>query len=444
MNILQKLREDRAAKTASLEAKKAECRAVLAQAVDTINDDQKSKIDALAAEVEAIKAEVKAAEEKISYTEKVLALAAEDLQAPVAYSATSIPGQIIVAHKPVYSNLGEQLLDFRAMTMDNSDAPKARERFQKVVNAAAGASTGIDSEGGFLVETDKSKDIITTAIETGVFSSRCTRQPIGAGSDSFSYLQADDRDRSTGKRNGLDVFRKSESATMTTSGKVGLKERELRLEDMYGLIYVTNRMLRDAVALATYAKRCLTEQFSFKIDQEMFQGNGVGQFLGIMSSDLPVTVAAEAAQTAGTVVAANVVKMLARFSGNINNAAWFINQDVLPSLPFMTVGDQPVFIPGGSFTNAPFGSLFGRPIVPVEFCKTVGTLGDIILADWSQYLLIEKGGTEVAESIHVKFLTDETAYRFITRNNGQPMYDAPITPLNGSNTLSPFVMLAAR
>jgi len=430
MSIIQKLREDRAAKT-------AECRVILDQSADTITEEQKAKMDALMADIKAI-------DEKIDYTEKVLALAAEDLKVTIQDGATSIPGQIIVAHKSVYANLGEQLLDVRSMTLDNADAPKARDRFQKVVNAAAGASTGIDSEGGFLVETDKSKDIITTAIETGVFSSRCTRQPIGANSDSFSYLQADDRDRSTGKRNGLDVFRKSETATMATSGKVGLKERELRLEDMYGLLYVTNRMLRDATALATYAKRSLTEQFAFKLDLEMFQGNGVGQCLGIMNSDLPVTVAAEAAQTAATVVAANVVKMLARFSGNINTAAWFINQDVLPSLPFMTVGDQPVFIPGGSFTNAPFGSLFGRPIVPVEFCKTVGTLGDVILADWSQYLLIEKGGTEVAESIHVKFLTDETAYRFITRNNGQPMFDTPTTPLNGSNTLSPFVMLAAR
>jgi hypothetical protein len=36
------------------------------------------------------------------------------------------------------------------------------------------------------------------------------------------------------------------------------------------------------------------------------------------------------------------------------------------------------------------------------------------------------------------------AYRFIVRNNGQPMHDAPITPLHGSSTLSPFVTLEAR
>jgi HK97 family phage major capsid protein len=82
--------------------------------------------------------------------------------------------------------------------------------------------------------------------------------------------------------------------------------------------------------------------------------------------------------------------------------------------------------------------------VPIEFCSTIGDLYDIVLGDFSQYLLIEKGGVEEAESIHVRFLYDESCYRFIARNNGQPMHDSPITPLNGSNTLSPFVALAER
>ncbi len=360
-----------------------------------------------------------------------------------AATANDAAPRVDVEHKPVYRNLGEQMLDVRSMTLDTSDAPKARERFQQVVNAA-GASTGIDSEGGFLVETDKAASIMETAIQTGVLSSRCTRQPIGANADSFEYMAADDRDRSTGMRNGIQVYRKGETDSMVSSGKAGFKPRELRVEDMYGLLYVTNRMLRDAVALASYAKRILREQFAFKLDLEIFEGNGVGRCLGIMKSGLPVSVAKEAGQTAKTIVAANVVKMLARFTGNVANADWFINQDVLPQLPLMTVGDQPVFIPGGSFANAPFGSLFGRPIVPIEFCETLGTKGDIILADFSEYLLIEKGGMEEAESIHVKFLTDETAYRFITRNNGQPMHDAPLTPLKGTSTLSPFVMLDTR
>jgi HK97 family phage major capsid protein len=422
---LQALRE--------LKAEKVEAARALHDKETFTEDDQKS-FDALMAEAATL--------EKRIQNEMDLQGLTDPSQA-AATAAGALPRMDVEA-KPVYRNLGEQLLDVRAMTLDTSEAPKARERFQQVVNAAAGASTGIDSEGGYMVETDKAAGIMETAIQTGVLSSRCTRQPIGSNADSFEYMAADDRDRSTGMRNGIQVYRKGETDTMVSSGKAGFKPRELRVEDMYGLLYVTNRMLRDAVALASYAKRILREQFAFKLDLEIFEGNGVGRCLGIMKSGLPVSVAKEAGQTAKTIVAANVVKMLARFTGNVANAAWFINPDVLPQLPLMTVGDQPVFIPGGSFANAPFGSLFGRPIVPIEFCETLGTKGDIILADFSEYLLIEKGGMEEAESIHVKFLTDETAYRFITRNNGQPMHDAPLTPLKGTNTLSPFVMLDTR
>lgn len=402
-------------------------------------EEVQAQYDDLKAQVEAKDAEVKRLEE----IRDMEGTAPAGMSVAEVASRSAEAANVEMKAKPVYRNLGEQLQDVRSMTMDTGDSPKARDRFTKVVNAA-GAQTGIDSEGGYLVETDKSKDIIETAVETGVISSRCSRQPIGADADSFSYMASDDRDRSTGTMGGIQVYRKGEAEAMVSSGKAKLTERELRVEDMYGLVYVTNRMLRDAVALAEFTKRNLRKQLAWKLDYECMYGSGVGQALGIMNSDLPVSVAKETSQADNTIVAENVVNMLARFRGDIMSAAWFVNQDVLPQFPLMSVGDQPVFIPGGSFSNAPFGMLFGRPIVPVEFCESVGSLGDIILADWSEYLLIEKGAVEEAESIHVKFLTDETAYRFIVRNNGQPMHDQPITPFKGTNTLSPFVMLAAR
>lgn len=401
---------------------------------DSLTAEESKQFDALLKEISQLKLDL---DNKM----KLEGLDSPHDAAAVAAQASTIT---ITNQPPVYRNIGEQMLDVQAMTLDSREAPKARDRYTQVVNAASGASLATGADGGYLVETDKATGIMTTAIETGVFSSRCTQQGISANADSFSYMAADDRDRSTGKRNGMQVYRKGEVDTMVSSGKAALKEREIRVEDMYGLVYVTNRMLRDAPAMASYTQRCLREQFAFKLDYEIWQGNGAGQCLGIMNSGLPVTVAKESGQAADTVVAENVVKMLSRFGGNIASSAWFINQDVLPTLPFMKIGDTPIFVPGGSFANAPFGVLLGRPIIPVEFCKTLGDKGDILLADWSEYLLVTKGGMEEAQSIHVKFLTDEMAFRFITRNNGQPMHDAPITPLNGSNTLSPFVMLAER
>lgn len=87
----------------------------------------------------------------------------------------------------------------------------------------------------------------------------------------------------------------------------------------------------------------------------------------------------------------------------------------------------------------------GRPVVPVEYCATVGTVGDIILADASQYRMIRKAaGVQQDSSIHVRFLNDETTFRALYRVDGQPMPRSAITPFKGSNTLSPFVVLATR
>ncbi len=47
-------------------------------------------------------------------------------------------------------------------------------------------------------------------------------------------------------------------------------------------------------------------------------------------------------------------------------------------------------------------------------------------------------------SIHVAFLTGEQAFRWQLRHDGQPFWKKPLTPKNGSSTLSPFVALATR
>jgi hypothetical protein len=59
-------------------------------------------------------------------------------------------------------------------------------------------------------------------------------------------------------------------------------------------------------------------------------------------------------------------------------------------------------------------------------------------------LLIEKDGLQTDQSMHVRFLYNEQAFRFIMRINGQPIWQSALTPYKGANTLSPYVTLAAR
>lgn len=98
---------------------------------------------------------------------------------------------------------------------------------------------------------------------------------------------------------------------------------------------------------------------------------------------------------------------------------------------------------GGAATSQ-YSTLLNRRIIPIEQCSLLGKKGDIILADPTQYIGIDKKAPTSDVSIHVRFLYDEQIFRFIYKFNGIPYKNKPITPYKGANQLSPFVTLGDR
>ena len=140
-------------------------------------------------------------------------------------------------------------------------------------------------------------------------------------------------------------------------------------------------------------------------------------------------------------------------AGSRPNSIWLINQDCEPQLHAMSLavgtGGVPVYMPAGGIAAAPYSTLFGRPVIPIEQCPVLGDVGDIILGDFSMYKAIDKGGMQSDVSIHVRFIYDEQVFRFVYRFDGQPVLASAITPYSAgattaTATLSHFVALAAR
>jgi len=323
--------------------------------------------------------------------------------------------------------------------------------------AASGLNTSVGSEGGFLVRTDFSTALMSRAMEESVLANRCTTIDIGADSDGIELPYIDETSRATGSRwGGVQVYRRAEADTVTASKpKLGLLE--IRLEDLMGICYTTDRAMRDAVSLGQIIQTAFASEFSFRIDDEILRGTGAGQCLGILNSGALVTVSKEGSQVADTLVAENVIKMRARLRArNRANSAWFINQELETQLPLMVVkvknvagsenvGGAPIYMPAGGLSGTQFDTLFGRPVVPIEQCSGIGDLGDILLLDLREYLLIRKGALETAESIHVRFLYGENTFRFTYRINGAPAWKTVLTPYKGTaSTQSPFITLEAR
>ena len=108
-------------------------------------------------------------------------------------------------------------------------------------------------------------------------------------------------------------------------------------------------------------------------------------------------------------------------------------------------GGQLIYMPAGGISGSQYGTLFGRPVVPIEYCQALGTKGDIIVTNLGYYASgVKREGVRQAMSIHLKFDYNETAFRFLFEVDGQPWLASALTPYKGSNTLGTAVALAAR
>lgn len=302
---------------------------------------------------------------------------------------------------------------------------------------------GVGEDGGFAVPPEFREAIMSKVMGEDTLIGRTDQLT----SSSNSLVIPTDETTPWQSTGGIQAFWENEAAQLSQS-KPALDQTSVRLNKLTALVPVTSELLEDAPAMDTYLRRKAPEKIDFKVTNAIFDGTGGGQPTGLLRSDSLISVAKESGQAADTVVFENINKMYARmFARWRQNAVWLINQDIEPQLGSLNhPGDSsPVFMPPGGISQAPFGTILGRPIVPTEACKTLGDLGDIVFVDLSQYLTVTKtGGIRAETSIHLWFDYDMTAFRFILRVAGQPWWKAEIARFNGANTLSWAVALAER
>lgn len=344
-----------------------------------------------------------------------------------------------------FRNFGEFAMAVRQGARGNPDP-------RLIANAPSTySSEGIGADGGFAVPPDFRSTIMEKVMAE---ESMLSRTDLMQTASNAITLPSDETTpwQTSG---GLQVYWEGEGDQISQS-KVALNSVTTRLNKLTALVPVTEELLEDAPTLDSYLQRKVPEKMDFAINFAIVQGTGVGKPLGILNAPCLVSVAKETSQPADTIKAENIIKMWSRlYAGCRPNAVWLINQDIEDQLPRMfipatnvagteNVGGMPVYIPPGGLSASPYGTLYGRPIIPTEACNTLGDQGDIILADMSKYLAaIKTTGIRQDVSIHLWFDYDTTAYRFIFRVGGQPWWKAPVTSRT-STTRSCFVTLDER
>ena len=303
-----------------------------------------------------------------------------------------------------------------------------------------GLSEGDDSAGGFTVPEEFANTIMMGSLEMAVI------RPNGATvipmrTDTLKIPKVVDTAHSSTLFGGVVAYWLEETGTKTptqpTFGQIQLIAKKLT-----GYTYASDELLADnAVGLEALLTRMFSGALAWYEDDGFINGNGVGKPLGILNSGALLAVNRSAASTIAIADLANVwARLLPQSHGK---AVWLANPSILPQL--VALGSTYLTWLRGSagaagLADSPPATLLGRPIVFTEKCKALGTAGDIVLADLSYYLIGDRQQIAIASSQHVRFTTDETAWRFVKRVDGQPWVDSAFTPANGSS-LSPFVTL---
>lgn len=332
-----------------------------------------------------------------------------------------------------------------ALSVARSNSGGRHDRRLDQLATSTYGNEGTGADGGFLVPPDFRTAILDKMFGEASLISR-TDQMV---SSSNQMTLPSDETTPWETSGGVQVYWAAEGSQITPS-KPKIDENQVRLHKLTALVNITEELLEDAPAMTNYLRRKVPEKFNWKINYSIVQGTGAGQPRGLLQSGALVTVSAEDGQAADTILFQNIVNMWSRLHAPCRqNAVWLINQDIEPQLLSMSFPGSgtavPVYLPAGGLSASPYGTLMGRPVIPTEACETLGDLGDIILADLSQYITVTKiGGMRQQVSMHLYFDQDITAFKFTMRMAGQPWWKAPIDRRDGSNTLSCIVTLAER
>ena len=284
-------------------------------------------------------------------------------------------------------------------------------------------SEGVDSAGGYLVPAEfRAIMIMYDALPTLVWQ-RATVWPMNGEKLAFPKLQQNPDVDSV----GFDHFAGVSFTWTEEGGEKGQTEPDFGLVEMIahelsGYTEITNTLLESsAVNLVNFLTRIFREAWYWYTDKEFIQGTGGKKPLGIVNDPSVLTVQR---QTAATVEVDDILNMEARLPSVFDNSSvWFITKKARAALRGQKVSAQSKeLVLQESFANISDGysmTLLGRPAILADGkIPALGSTGDVILGNWSQYYIGFPQDFSMDSSRHAQFRKNRTALRCSGRVDG--------------------------
>ena len=316
------------------------------------------------------------------------------------------------------------------------------------------------ASGGYLLDQELSQSVWDKARAIDGPLARCRLYP--TSKHTFWLPGFNESSRATGSRlGGIRGYWKGQrdNSTMTATD-AQLDRVAFDLQDLYVYSTISRDLLEDAPMVESMLRQASHLELNYNIVDAMFNGNGDGSPLGVLKSPASATVTRN---TGGSIKYQDIDAMWSKLWAFCKrNAVWHCTDSVIDDIDAAATAfnwPESIYIPAGVYGN-PTPFIKGRPVLVVEQTQKLGTAGDLVVGDWSQYGLCYKVPAEGVEGPTMElsagayilaegtssqdryFDTDIAAFRWKFRADGKPLWNQLLTLADGSTLqVGPFVYL---
>lgn len=297
----------------------------------------------------------------------------------------------------------------------------------------AALDMNVGESGGYMVPPEFRDTMLELATEPPVVRPRATVIPAGDMPDQEIQMPALNQNAASNMYGGVE-FKWTKSGTTKQETDLEIRKVALKPEEYAAWIPVSDQLLRNWSAANAVIERLFRDAaIAHEDDNFLTAGDGVGKPQSVLND--PSVFAVNRA-VANQVAYADLRAMYVRRYGT---PVWVVNPEVIDQ--FMSMEDT-----GGSLIwqpNAREGTpntLFGLPVVESPRSPALGSKGDVMLCDFSYYLIKDGSGPFIASSEHFKFTDNVTVIKFFANVDGQSWLTETITG-EGGYVQSPFVVL---
>ena len=274
-----------------------------------LTQEQTDQVNAMLNEADAIKGQIESAE-KLAQLD---AWQNEPMGTKAAQVGTDVKVTRDAADQP-FKDAGEYF-----MAVKNAAYYPSQEDVRLRPLKATGMSEGVPADGGYLIANQYASGILERMYNTGQILSRVAQDPTAG--NNMTYFTVDETARTVGNRwGGVRGYWLAEGATKTAS-KPAFSQVELKLKKVAALVYATDEQLQDTPFLASWLGRVVPEELRFQVEDAIFEGDGLGKPLGIMSATCLVEVTRI---DASEVDSMDIANMWSRRWVGANDYVWLI------------------------------------------------------------------------------------------------------------------------